>query len=102
MSVLTRRNFLRGLLAAPAIVAVGNIMPVKALPPALEAFTLDKLMECRALLDESRNTLYLPPSMAAALRKEAAAFVGYVNPIFSGALGEYCGVRIVETEIIAG
>ena len=30
-SILTRRGFLRGLLAAPAVVAAANIMPVRGL-----------------------------------------------------------------------
>jgi hypothetical protein len=33
MALLTRRSLLRGLFAAPAIVAVGNIMPVKLWRP---------------------------------------------------------------------
>lgn len=31
MTVLTRRSFLRGLVAAPAIVAASNIMPIRGL-----------------------------------------------------------------------
>lgn len=33
--IITRRNLLRGLVAAPAVVAIQNIMPVRALPPIL-------------------------------------------------------------------
>jgi hypothetical protein len=35
MAILTRRSLLRGLVAAPAIVAAGNIMPVRLWKPAL-------------------------------------------------------------------
>jgi hypothetical protein len=41
MPILTRRSLLRGLFAAPAIVAVGNIMPVKMWKPALWPLTID-------------------------------------------------------------
>lgn len=40
MEKLTRRSFIGGLIAAPAIVAYGNIMPVKSLIlPAIEPVT---------------------------------------------------------------
>lgn len=44
--ILSRRHFLRSALAAPAIVAVSSIMPVKlfSLEPALKLMTLDEYM----------------------------------------------------------
>lgn len=41
--MIERRNFLKGLFAAPAIVAVGSLMPIKAVKANI--FTLEKFTE---------------------------------------------------------
>jgi hypothetical protein len=48
MMIIARRTFLRGLLAAPAVVAVGNLMPIRGI-----------VMPIRHLVD-AKHLVFLP------------------------------------------
>lgn len=58
MTILTRRNFLRGLIAAPAIIPIHNLMRISPIPPVYATRTIT-LTEYAELLNKyMANSLY--------------------------------------------
>lgn len=61
--MLNRRSFIRGLgllLAAPAIVHAGNLMPVKAIPISIDELLRQRMNEAYKLTAQAMNeNLYL-------------------------------------------